>query len=313
MNIVVVGQGAIGLLWYTKLLGNIAANPSSTENSATPHFQLKLLSSNTGFQKNQTLTFNTLSGQQFQIPLNHANEKDIENADIILVCVKSYQVAEALEKIPVLKSGAVIILCHNGLGTLTDEIIEKSSDNSIFAMLISHGCRRDSEVEITHTGEGEIELGLSQGQLKLKEKTKILNLLNSAMSARWQDDIKDKQWKKLAVNCVINPLTAIHDVTNGDILLPKFSKEIDGILEEFIAVAKANEITFNFQDLKKEVLKVAEATRKNCSSMRADILNSRRTEIDFINGFIAQNADKAKLHAPFNKHIVEQIKAINHG
>jgi len=26
-------------------------------------------------------------------------------------------------------------------------------------------------------------------------------------------------WKKLAVNCVVNPLTAIHNVTNGIIII----------------------------------------------------------------------------------------------
>jgi 2-dehydropantoate 2-reductase len=44
--------------------------------------------------------------------------------------------------------------------------------------------------------------------------------------------------------------------------------------------------------------------------MRSDILQKRKTEIDYINGYIVNLARKAGLGVPQNEKIIQQVKAL---
>lgn len=327
MNIVIVGQGAIGLLWYAQLYNAkvySADLPSKIQRHEDEGVaaqardisqinQLSLLSSNSQYTKNKSLIFNTHDNLKHIFPIRHTKQNDVLQADLILVCVKSYQVASVLEKLPKLKDNSVVVLCHNGLGTLPAKTATVQETQAIISMLISHGSRRESDIEITHTGRGSVEVGLIQGEIKANLQEQLIATLNSAMLTVWQSDIQQKQWSKLAINCVINPLTAINDIDNGEVALPKFKSEVQGILEEFIVVAKHQQITFNLQSLTKTVIDVAKKTAINCSSMRSDVQNNRRTEIDFINGFIVAKAAEFGIETPFNRRLVEKIQMMTAG
>jgi len=109
---------------------------------------------------------------------------------------------------------------------------------------------------------------------------------------------------------VINPLTAINDVENGQLLQQKYHKIIDKLLTEIISVAKYEGMQFSLDELKAQVLSVATMTGKNCSSMRSDILKKRKTEIDYINGYITNTAKSLHITVPENEKLTLQIKAL---
>jgi 2-dehydropantoate 2-reductase len=116
-NIVIIGQGAIGLLWYHHL--------SQVNNPLHVSLRVNLLASNQGQlslaqQSNaqyQFTPYQQASAQSY--PLSYAQADDIKQADIILLCIKSFQVANALEKISTdISPSCMVILAHNGMGTL---------------------------------------------------------------------------------------------------------------------------------------------------------------------------------------------------
>ena len=61
--------------------------------------------------------------------------------------------------------------------------------------------------------------------------------------------------------------------------------------------------------LLEKTLLVCKQTAGNISSMYSDIRKRQKTEIDFINGYIASVADQLKMDAPINKLITRLIKA----
>lgn len=52
---------------------------------------------------------------------------------------------------------------------------------------------------------------------------------------------------------------------------------------------------------------------KRLSSMGQDVMKGRRTEIEFLNGFIVDSARKAGLDAPFNARVVDIVKRVQRG
>jgi 2-dehydropantoate 2-reductase len=142
-------------------------------------------------------------------------------------------------------------------------------------------------LSITHTSIVITDIGLSSGNADIKKQQALTNLLNKALpSVELHKNIIEKQWLKLAVNCVINPITALHNINNGQVNNDVFTVQIKEILTELVLVAKCEGIHLNIDLLIKTVSLVATATAKNSSSMRCDVLAHKQTEINYINGYI---------------------------
>ncbi|VDZ80488.1 2-dehydropantoate 2-reductase [Salmonella bongori] len=93
---------------------------------------------------------------------------------------------------------------------------------------------------------------------------------------------------KLAVNCVINPLTALWSCPNGE--LRHHPDEIKGICEEVAAVIEREGYHTSADDLRYYVEQVIDSTAENISSMLQDVRAMRHTEIDYITGYLLKRA-----------------------
>ena len=300
MNIIVVGQGAIGLLWYHHLARSTAA----TNISLLASTQDNLAETNYHFINHQ--------GLAYQGNINYAYDEHIKNADIILFCVKSFQIGSALKHMaPQLKANASIILAHNGMGTLAELPMSFTKEHNIYALLTTHGCLREAPLHITHTGIGITDIGLLSGKLDIVEQQALTGLLNNALpSVNFHKNIAEKQWLKLAINCVINPLTALHDINNGRVNNDIFTVQIKKILTELVLVAECEEIHLNTDLLIKTVRQVAKATAKNSSSMRCDILAHKQTEINYINGYVHDLGITHGIATPQNTQLWQKVNSI---
>lgn len=310
MNIVIVGQGAIGLLWYRylslQLDNNVALICSRNIKTPPTHF-----------------TFTNLDNKSECIKLAVASSDSttsVENADIILICVKAFQVVEAIKQLPTLNnSKAVIMLCHNGMG-ITEQLTEKLAKQSpgsnkqtptVLSMLLTHGAKLNAAFDVIHTGTGKTDIGLVCGTLNDNHQQQLIATINSALPVvYWQENIKQQQWEKLAINCVINPITAINQIKNGDVNHSQYEHVKKTTIIELVTIAKAEGIELNTEALLKTVHQVASLTAENSSSMRSDLLAARRTEIDYINGYIHQLGIKHHIPTPQNSLFCQQIKIL---
>ncbi|MGB1264048.1 MAG: ketopantoate reductase family protein, partial [Cognaticolwellia sp.] len=160
-------------------------------------------------------------------------------------------------------------------------------------------------------GLGHSDLGLINGNAKLTEQHAVEQVLNKALpTVTLTQNIKEKQWLKLAINCVINPITAVHNIDNGQLLEEKYQPLIVSLINEIIAVAKQQGLALELDDINAQVLMVATKTASNCSSMRSDVLHQRQTEIGAINGYITNIANRAGIAVPENDKLIKQVKAL---
>jgi 2-dehydropantoate 2-reductase len=113
------------------------------------------------------------------------------------------------------------------------------------------------------------------------------------------------------INAAINPLTAILDVPNGELLSSPSARELSAALaREVAAVAKAKGIALTFPDAAVAAEDVARHTAANFSSMLQDARRGALTEIDAICGAIVQAGEDAGVPTPVNATMWKLVAAL---
>ncbi|TDE23244.1 2-dehydropantoate 2-reductase [Vibrio owensii] len=289
MNILILGPGAVGALWATKL--KLAGHNVSLWGRSSNSEQLLQLDDNPA--------------------INFSNQHipSVQNADLIVVTVKAWQVETAIEPLlPYINTDTIIMLMHNGMGTA--QLIEaKLADNPLIVATTTHGAYKPSKEQVLHTGQGNTQLGGFNA--KGAQCDFLAEVMNHALpEVNWNPNINAALWAKLAINCAINPLTAIHQCKNGELAAPEFATELANITRELVEVMNKEGIKIDFDSLQTTVLQVVNATAANYSSMRQDVFHQRRTEIDFITGYLLKAAEKHQISTPKNAKLYQRIKQI---
>ncbi|CAO2657725.1 Nn.00g038510.m01.CDS01 [Neocucurbitaria sp. VM-36] len=131
-------------------------------------------------------------------------------------------------------------------------------------------------------------------------------------------DLLQLQLEKLAVNCVVNPLTVLLDARNGSILynyaltrtLRLLLAEISLVIRSLPELQYIPNVAQRFDPgrLESRVINVAQLTKDNISSMLADVRAGRQTEIDCINGWIVQRGEELGIRCLCNYMMMQLVK-----
>lgn len=125
-------------------------------------------------------------------------------------------------------------------------------------------------------------------------------------------DARGAQWTKLIFNASTNPVGALTLLHHG--AATRFGPTgalFNALIEEGEAVAKALGIALH-GDPRALVQKGANAPGKHKASMLQDILAKRQTEVDFMNGAIAEWGEKKGVPTPLNRAVWALIKGLEH-
>lgn len=138
----------------------------------------------------------------------------------------------------------------------------------------------------------------------LEEQTK------GSFPFEWHADYEAMLLGKLAANTVINPLTAILRVRNGELVSnPHYTKLAKTVYQEFAAVF-INKIKANTWN---EIMYICRTTANNRSSMLKDIESGRPTEADAILGYVLSQADEKEMQLPVLAALYSMIKGLEQG
>lgn len=226
--------------------------------------------------------------------------KEIPPNTLILLTTKAYDAADAVTSIkPLLRKDTVILVLQNGLGIkdIVEKIVEGKAEVvrglvTLAAEFFEPGkisfWQRETFLESTQTSERIARVFNESGL-----KTKIPN------------EMQEEIWKKLIVNCVANPLTAVLQVRNNEIMVDSLKEIRHEIIQECIAVGKAEGI--GFESSLEECIEHKIASYTNYSSMCQDMMKRKKTEIDFLNAKIVELGRKQGIPTPVNEALVGLI------
>ncbi|MGL5359321.1 MAG: ketopantoate reductase family protein [Shewanella sp.] len=306
-TIAILGAGAVGQLIAHQL--QLAGNEVGFIGKACEPSRLQTLSVLSLSMLSPTEASAAQGALQYHAPILAPQAGTLKDLRLVIVCVKAYQVLEALAPLVDPASNALpahchILLLHNGMGPHLGAA-PLIGRRGLSLGTTSQGVLRLSPWQIKQTGQGLTQLGHYQGPELAPELRR--SLLKAIPHSEWVEDIIPCLWQKLAVNAVINPLTAIHQCPNGALTQPNFTAQITQILDELIAVAAHDGIKLDKAQLQDRVYRVIELTAGNYSSMHQDLAHGRRSEIAHINGYICERAQAHGLAAPTNAALCQQV------
>lgn len=240
-----------------------------------------------------------------------AQAQEIGVANLVVICVKSYDTKEAvLSAKPLLAEGTSVLTLQNGIGNI--EIIgEAVGAERVIGGVTNEGATLLDIGVIRHAGRGETVIGRIDAKIPVEMRS-IREIFNRVgLDTRISRDIKGLLWSKLIINVGINALTAITRLNNGRLVEFEGTRKImREAATEATRIAKRKRIKLIYDDPLAKVEAVCEATSANVSSMLQDCLRKKRTEIDFINGVIVRQAQELGIPASTNAILVDLVKTI---
>jgi len=305
MRIAVVGPGALGCLFATKLFSTAKRDSVILVDHRSGRAEL--------LNRQGIICESGTGNEIFPVPVLH-NPVTIPAVDVLFSCVKSYDLQQSIAFLqPLLTPATLFVFLQNGISHLQYNDNAELGAIPVFGSS-SEGATRLGIGHIRHAGFGHTVLGFPKEQTtEITDRLQqLLSLLQkSGFSSSISNDIRAKLWAKLFVNTGINGLTAIENCSNGKLLESDTTRDkLILLVKEAEAVATAQGITIS-EDPVEATLAVCKRTSKNISSMLQDVRNHRPTEIDSINGAVSHIGKQLNIPTPENDILIEKIKKIS--
>ena len=313
----VLGAGAMGCLWACRLLETLG--PGSVQMIVRNKETLA------DFQGYLTLE---VDGRSTHYPVTAtvaerlgpgAVNEDQQSADDgtmikgLLLATKAHETSIALKGVwHAITKDAPIILLQNGIRTQL-QMMSRYPDSNLCALSTSHGAWQRAPFHVVHAGHGEAWVG------PLKQANQDSSYLSrDSLPLPWQSmnihpdkQIVERLWRKFAINCAINGLTAIHNCRNGELLSnPDYLAELHSLCTEISQLLVRIDTAPAVADLYGAVEQVLTITACNHSSTHQDIRHGRQTEIRELNGYLCEMASAQNLPCPRNQSVLDQVLAL---
>lgn len=299
-SINILGAGSLGLLYATRL----ARMGRSVTLLVRPE-KVSLLSLGVTLRESQ----GGLAKRQFMRVVSQPNSDMAIHR--LIIATKAGQAAEALKTWQAsLTEDAEILMLQNGLGSQSQVAELLSPEQTLLAASVTEGAYLEGPAAVMHAGKGKTQLGRWSGKNKQAADAWVSRLTIAGLEAEKVEPIRPVLWHKLAVNAVINPLTAIHRVENGALAGRDFKPQVEQLVKELLAVFKRLGIPEPEGGLAYRVEQVILATAANRSSMLQDVEAGRATEIDYITGTLLKAAKPFGLKLSEHQKLYEQIKRV---
>lgn len=292
-HIHIIGSGAIGSL--------LAAKAQKDDLIVTRHLRSRAVESVT-LLDNNIVELQTLKNYW---PQNQTNDC------LIILPLKSYQISNAvIDYVDQFPLNSAVVLLHNGMGCY-EQVADLLSEHFVYLATTSHGAYKPSPTACIHTGVGNTMVGAAGFKRSKQNQQEVIQCLQSWLSPTyWQLNIHSALWQKLAINALINPLTALKNIKNGELSDQKYLALLTHLAAELSLVAGAEKNHLPQTDILKAALEVIDNTANNYSSMHQDMKHGRQTEIDAITGFVLACANKHGIACPHHQALFDDIKGL---
>ncbi|SNS23934.1 putative 2-dehydropantoate 2-reductase [Pseudomonas segetis] len=278
----VLGAGSLGSLWAARLY----------RSGCDVELILRSPQRLAQYQQAGGLTL-TENGQVHCYPVPATSIDNCGPVSLLLLACKAYDASAAISQLaPLLTADAEVILLQNGLGS-QDQVARLIPKARCILASSTEGAFRQADFSTVFAGQGHTWLGDPQ---QSSSPSWLEDLQRAQINHDWTEDIASRLWRKLALNCAINPLTVLYDCRNGGLL--EHQAEVASLCNELSLLLHAYTTPSTAAGLHEEVLRVITATAANYSSMHQDVAQKRRTEVAYLIGYACAGAERKQLQLP---------------
>jgi 2-dehydropantoate 2-reductase len=234
---------------------------------------------------------------------------DLPGCDFGLVATKALHTRAAVAGARAALADAAVVSLQNGLGN--EEVIAEFVPRVIRGSIITAGAVIAPGV-VRYDAPGDSWFGPFEPSPASMDETERLarTLTDGGLSTHALDDARGPQWTKVVFNSATSPLSALTGLPVGPVCTdPGLRPQVDVLIAEALAVCEKTGITLTRRPREAVEEAIAEAYEHK-PSMLQDVLAHRETEIDALNGGIADQGRRVGVPTPLHDCMVALVKGL---
>jgi 2-dehydropantoate 2-reductase len=250
-----------------------------------------------------------------------------EPFDAVFISVKSYDTEWAAQLgMAYLRSpDGVVVDFQNGINDDRVAAVVGRERSLGCVITIGAGMYEPGHAMRTDTGTIWFKIGEHDGSDSARARA-IARILDDVASTKVTTNLWGERWSKLTVNCMANPIAGLSGLGSAEVRSEPVPRRIAiHVAAEAIAVGRASghEVEpiygiapqrfvdaaggHGFADVERDLAASARHLAGGRPSLLQDVLKGRRTEIDYLNGYVSQQGRKHGIKTPVNDAVVELI------
>tara|TARA_A100001037_G_scaffold30253_2_gene23901 strand:+ start:5743 stop:6654 length:912 start_codon:yes stop_codon:yes gene_type:complete len=249
-------------------------------------------------------------GQRSAFPLAAVSSDAAKLAPsrLIIVLVKAYSTAEIEGARDVLSPDGIALTLQNGLGP-ADVLAGIFGDERSAAGITTIGSYTITPGVTGLGGWGDTVIGPWQSGTDISWIAEAFE--DSGIPVELEDDPRPAIWRKLAINAMVNPLTALTGLRVGEARdRPALIDMMQRLGREAVTAAQRAGVKLDFDSIWEQNSRNLVRTAANKTSMLQDIEAGRKTEIDAISGSVLKYAE-SEIDFPYTRTIYSLLKSID--
>lgn len=258
--------------------------------------------------------------------------ESVRDADLVLFCVKTRDTADAAGALaPLLRADAVLVSLQNGVDN-----VPKLRDAGIDALaaVVYVATSMPAPGHLLHAGRGDLVIGeygarpgparshgaphqaaadqAAAAQPSARARQVADWFERAGVPVRLDADLRGELWTKLVMNCAFNAISALGRSRYGPMVDdPDVRVLMRDAIGECVAVARADGVSVADVDtLYEATMRLGAAMREASSSTAQDLARGRPTEIDSLNGYVAQRGQVLGVATPVNRALTTLVRLL---
>jgi len=263
----------------------------------------------------------------------HELQSIAEPFDAIFIAVKSYDtewaVAMALQYLK--RPDGFLVDFQNGIND--ERVAALAGRERCLGCVITIGAGMYEPGHAIRTDRTAIGFKIGEHDGKVTERAeRLATIMCDVAPTKVTTNLWGERWSKLSVNCMANGLAGLSGLGSAEVrTLPSVRRVAINLAAEAIQVGRAcgHEVEpmwgieaqrfvdagtgKGIEDVERDMAAKAKELAGGRPSLLQDVMRGRRTEVQYLNGYVSEQGRKVGISTPFNDKVVELITAVPPG
>lgn len=235
----------------------------------------------------------------------HASLDTVKEADLILICTKSWQLDQIGRELKDrIGPDTLVLPLQNGVNSV--EILTRHlPSEQVLGGLCKIISKKQSPGVVRHFAfHPQVIFGEVDGRLSDRGRAVKQVFEEAGIDTRFSEDIRLDVWRKFLFICVLSGMGA---VTRQEVGVMREDPGVRELMmasaEEILALAQEKGVRLSEEDVENTFKAIDKQEPHSTSSVQRDLMGGRPSEIHDFNGYVVKEAQRLGLEVPVNKFI----------